>query len=171
MLSRWLRAIAALPFPAVVVIPGALLLVFADTPFAHDPAAPATAAFVVGAVVGLPGIGLAVWSALAFAFFGNGTPAPWDPPSRLVARGPYRFMRNPMIAGVMLVLLAEALLLRSWPLFGWFFLFTAINAVYMPLVEEQGLERRFGDSYRRYRRNVPRWLPRLTPWDPDETGS
>jgi hypothetical protein len=47
----------------------------------------------------------------------------------------------------------------------WFALFALGNAVYMPLIEEPGLERRFGADYVRYKQNVPRWIPRLTPWD------
>ena len=62
------------------------------------------------------------------------------------------------------MLAAEALMLRSWPLAAWMAAFFAANAVYFPLFEEKGLERRFGDDYRRYMANVPRWVPRLTPW-------
>jgi protein-S-isoprenylcysteine O-methyltransferase Ste14 len=96
-----------------------------------------------------------------FARVGEGTLAPWDPTRKLVVRGPYRHVRNPMITGVLAILLGEAALFGSWPLLVWAFGFFALNAIYMPLVEEPGLVRRFGDDYVRYRRNVPRWLPRL----------
>ena len=69
-----------------------------------------------------------------------------------------------MMAGVFAILLAESLMLRSWPLLGWFVLFVVGNAVYMPLVEEPGLVKRFGDPYVTYKRHVRRWIPRLSPW-------
>jgi protein-S-isoprenylcysteine O-methyltransferase Ste14 len=95
---------------------------------------------------------------------GKGTLAPWDPTSRLVVRGPYRHVRNPMISGVLGILLGEAVLLGSVPLLVWFGLVLALNAVYMPLVEEPGLRSRFGEDYETYKANVPRWVPRLRPW-------
>ncbi len=60
----------------------------------------------------------------------------------------------------------EALLLQSWLLAAWMAFFFAVNAVCFQLIEEKGLERRFGDDYRRYKANVRRWIPRLTPWLP-----
>jgi protein-S-isoprenylcysteine O-methyltransferase Ste14 len=98
---------------------------------------------------------------------GKGTPAPWDPPKKLVVRGPYRNVRNPMITGVLVFLLAEAMFFRSWPIAVWMFLFFMGNSVYFPLIEEKGLEKRFGDAYVVYCQNVPRWIPRLKPWRPD----
>jgi protein-S-isoprenylcysteine O-methyltransferase Ste14 len=99
-----------------------------------------------------------------FATLGRGTLAPWDPTTRLVVRGPYRRVRNPMISGVLFVLLGEAALFGSPALLLWFALVWAVNAVYIPLVEEPGLQRRFGEDYVRYRAHVPRWIPRFRPW-------
>lgn len=115
---------------------------------------------------GLLGLGLVLFVSTVglFARVGKGTLAPWDATRRLVVRGVYRHVRNPMIVGVMCVLLGEATLLGSLPLLGWFALFLLANALYIPLVEEPGLERRFGTDYRFYKRNVPRWIPRLRPW-------
>jgi len=112
-------------------------------------------------------LALAVWTVRIFLGFGKGTPAPWAPPRRLVVRGPYRYVRNPMISGVLMLLLAESLFCRSVPLAVWMGVFFAANAVYFPLVEEKGLEKRFGDDYRKYKAHVPRWIPRLTPWNPE----
>ncbi len=70
-----------------------------------------------------------------------------------------------MITSVLFLLAGEALILRSWGVAIWLLVFLAGNAVYFPLSEERDLERRFGDDYRRYKANVPRWLPRLRPWD------
>ena len=105
-----------------------------------------------------------------FAGFGEGTLAPWDPPRRLVVRGVYRRVRNPMISGVLFILLGEAALLGSLPILVWSLIVFALNAVYIPLVEERSLASRFGDEYLDYRRNVPRWIPRLRPWTQKGSG-
>lgn len=95
---------------------------------------------------------------------GDGTLAPWDPPRHLVITGPYAYVRNPMISGVLLVLIGEGLVLRSVPHLAWAALFAVINAVYMPLLEEPMLRSRFGAEYDAYARHVPRLIPRTRPW-------
>jgi protein-S-isoprenylcysteine O-methyltransferase Ste14 len=160
---RHALAILLLPFLVTVLVPVwiarrfAVSLAFPDAFFES---------LSVAAGIVLLGLGVTLFAACLrrFAGEGEGTLAPWDPPRALVVRGPYRYVRNPMITGVIAVLLGEALVLRSLPHLAWALLFTAINLVYIPLVEEPGLERRFGDSYRRYRENVPRVVPRMTPW-------
>lgn len=116
----------------------------------------------------LIGLGLLVMykTISLFATVGEGTLAPWNPPRRLVVRGIYRYVRNPMISGVFSILLGETLLFGSLTLLVWFLVFLAFQATYMPLIEERGLARRFGEDYLVYKRNVPRWTPRLTPWNP-----
>ena len=167
-MSRWLRhllAIAALPFTVAVLVPlwiaqrTAVALAVATGPLG-------LALQLAGGVFLAVGLALFVASLRRFAGEGQGTPAPWDPPRALVVRGPYRFVRNPMISGVVFVLFGEALALVSLPHAAWAALFLALNLVYIPLVEEPGLERRFGASYREYRANVRRILPRLRPWQP-----
>jgi protein-S-isoprenylcysteine O-methyltransferase Ste14 len=101
-----------------------------------------------------------------FAIVGGGTLAPWDPPQNLVVQGVYRYVRNPMISGVLFILLGEATLFGSLPLLVWFSIAYAFSASYIPLIEEKGLKRRFGGEYLVYKRNVPRWIPRLKPWRP-----
>jgi protein-S-isoprenylcysteine O-methyltransferase Ste14 len=90
--------------------------------------------------------------------------APWDPPRRLVVRGPYRFVRNPMISGLIFVLFSEALLLLSRHHAEWAATFLLINLIYIPLLEEPMMVARFGDDYREYCRHVGRILPRLRAW-------
>lgn len=107
------------------------------------------------------GLGLFAWCVALFARVGKGTLAPWDPTQALVAVGPYRVVRNPMITGVALVLAGESLLFGSWILGTWTFVFVMINHVYFIALEEPGLRRRFGASYREYAQTVPRWLPRI----------
>jgi protein-S-isoprenylcysteine O-methyltransferase Ste14 len=69
-----------------------------------------------------------------------------------------------MISGVFCMLLGEAILLGSIAVLGWFIFFLVGNMLYIPLVEEPGLVRRFGGAYLLYKRNVPRWISRLRPW-------
>jgi protein-S-isoprenylcysteine O-methyltransferase Ste14 len=95
--------------------------------------------------------------------------APWDPPRRLVLRGPYRFVRNPMVSGAIFVLFGEALVLQSLPHACWAVMFLLLCLFYIPVLEEPPLEARFGEEYRQYRRHVPRLLPRLKPWSPGRT--
>jgi protein-S-isoprenylcysteine O-methyltransferase Ste14 len=69
-----------------------------------------------------------------------------------------------MIIGVLLILLAEALLFQSWPIAAWIAVFFIGNSIYFPLVEEKNLEKRFSDNYRQYKAHVRRWIPRLRAW-------
>jgi protein-S-isoprenylcysteine O-methyltransferase Ste14 len=110
------------------------------------------------------GLALFGWCVGLFARVGRGTLAPWDPTRNLVAVGPYRYVRNPMISGVALMLLGQALLWGSRALGIWTGSFVLINHVYFVLSEEPGLERRFGEKYRLYKANVPRWIPRIRAW-------
>jgi protein-S-isoprenylcysteine O-methyltransferase Ste14 len=161
---RHLLAILLLPFVMVVVVPRWLLLAGGDTRW--DPAEPlAWVGRGAGALLFLAGFALFAWCVALFARVGQGTLAPWDPTQRLVAVGPYRHLRNPMISGVLAMLAGQALLLGSRALGWWFAAFWAINQVYFVAFEEPGLESRFGESYRRYKAAVPRWLPRTKPWD------
>lgn len=101
-----------------------------------------------------------------FIRIGKGTLAPWSPTTKLVRSGVYAYTRNPMITGVLTILLGESIMLRSTAIFTWFLTFFIINNIYFVLFEEPGLIKRFGEEYREYRKNVPRWIPRLTPWKP-----
>jgi protein-S-isoprenylcysteine O-methyltransferase Ste14 len=156
-LRRHALAIGLLPVVVTLVVPAAIIL--RDRPVEVH-----WALALPGAVLIAAGLALVVWTIALFGTVGKGTLAPWDPTSRLVVRGPYRHVRNPMISGVLGILLGEAVLLGSVPLLVWFGLVLAVNAVYMPLVEEPGLRRRFGEDYETYKANVPRWVPRLRPW-------
>jgi len=106
----------------------------------------------------------------AFTKVGRAPLTAWDPTSKLVVQGPYRYVRNPMISGVLFILLGEAACFASLPLLIWFAAVFAANAVYLPRVEERGLRRRFGADYEAYRAHVPRWIPRLRPWTGEESG-
>lgn len=155
---RVLRAIVALPGVVLGVVP-ALIVALSPGPPLRPMPWPLVALAPVGA-----GIALMAWTIALFARRGKGTLAPWDAPKRLVVEGPYRHVRNPMMLGVFLVLLGESIVLRA-PVWAWLCAGTAAALALIPLVEEPRLKRRFGAAYDRYRAAVPRWLPRLTPWD------
>ena len=103
------------------------------------------------------GAGLCWKTVSLFIEYGEGTPAPFDPPRKLVIRGPYIYMRNPMMVAVCLVLSGEALLFASVPLGLWLLFFFGLCLILIPLWEEPDLEKRFGESYREYKQKVPRW--------------
>ena len=120
----------------------------------------------VGAATGGAGLLLVCVTVWQFAAVGRGTLAPWDPPRHLVVRGAYRYVRNPMISGVVLVLVGETALFGSVRLLGWAAAFLVLNLAYIPAVEERGLARRFGGEYGVYCEHVPRWVPRTRAWEP-----
>ena len=105
------------------------------------------------------GVGLCWKTVSLFTEQGEGTPAPFDPPKKLVILGPYVWVRNPMMVGVWLVLLGEALIFGSLPLGIWLLIFIGLCLILIPVWEEPDLERRFGEPYREYMRQVPRWIP------------
>jgi protein-S-isoprenylcysteine O-methyltransferase Ste14 len=144
----------------VVVLPAWLLSSAADTRWPPD----LTLRWLpqlAGLLVAAAGLALFSWCVSLFARVGRGTLAPWDPTQDLVAVGPYRFVRNPMISAVALLLIGQALFFGSQIVGAWACLFLLINHIYFIVSEEPGLERRFGENYRRYKASVPRWFPRL----------
>lgn len=169
MLARHLLSIAALPFVVAVVVP-IWLARTNHISTALGPTTPRIFAQVAGLLLVAFGLFLFASSLRRFATEGEGTLAPWDPPRRLVLHGPYRYVRNPMISGVLFVLFGEAVLLLSKPHLVWALIFLGMNFLVIPLVEEPGLRRRFGDSYAEYCRHVPRFIPRLRPWEPEDRG-
>ena len=118
-------------------------------------------------VVGLAGLALLAlgaaiyaWCVWDFATFGGGTPAPIDAPKRVVTRGLYRYVRNPMYVGVLTFILGLAALHRSAPVAA----YTAVVAtgfhLFVRLYEEPHLRSVFGADYEAYCRRVGRWLPK-----------
>ena len=164
-IRRHLGPIGVAPGVVTLVVPAVILYLTGAVDLGWGLAPPASwlPPLFGCALVGL-GLLLMYKTISLFATIGEGTLAPWDPPHRLVVRGIYRHVRNPMISGVFFILLGEAALFGSIAVLVWFLVFFAFQAIYMPLIEERGLARRFGEDYIVYKRNVPRWIPRLTPW-------
>lgn len=164
---RHLRSVLALPITATIIIP-ALLARFFDDPLPwQSPKSFNWISLVTGFSLVAGGVTLLVKTVALFNNIGRGTLAPWDPPQKLVVRGVYRHVRNPMISGVFFVLLGEAIILKRLSILIWSLIFIIGNAIYMPLSEEPDLLKRFGRDYEVYKKNVPGWIPRLTPWRPD----
>lgn len=160
-----IKAIIILPGTVLVFVPTAILLLAEGTGFAVDFQTPVEFTFYTASMLFAAGGYLSIRTVSLFMTFGEGTPAPWEPPQKLVIRGPYRYVRNPMITGVILILLGESILFNSWLVFLWTLVFLVGNMSYFPYVEEKGLVARFGDAYREYRDQVPRWIPSLKRWD------
>src|SRR5437867_13043321 len=116
---------------------------------------------VVGLAIVILGAALALWCILTFVFVGRGTPAPFDPPRRLVVRGPYRYVRNPMYIGAGLALTGATLFYPSLALLAYAGLFLLATHLFVIWYEEPTLKRTFRGEYEAYCRGVRRWLPRL----------
>jgi protein-S-isoprenylcysteine O-methyltransferase Ste14 len=114
---------------------------------------------IVGMAIGALGAVLALWCVFTFAVVGRGTPPPFDPPRRLVLRGPYRFVRNPMYIGAGLALAGVSLFCGSLALLGFTGGFFLAAHLFVVLYEEPTLRRTFGQEYEAYCQRVRRWWP------------
>ena len=114
---------------------------------------------IAGMLLGASGAALALACILTFVFVGRGTPAPFDPPRRLVIRGPYRFVRNPMYLGAGLALAGAALFYQSIQVLEYDALFLVIMHLFVVFYEEPALRRTFAREYEEYCRKTGRWWP------------
>jgi protein-S-isoprenylcysteine O-methyltransferase Ste14 len=103
-------------------------------------------------------------SARRFIYAGRGTLVPTTPTERLVVSGFYRFVRNPMYVGLLIALAGEALLFERRVVLAYMAIVWLATHLFVCFYEEPALTRRYGDEYLRFKQNVPRWLPRLSPW-------
>ena len=117
-----------------------------------------------GWVLVLAATALLLHSFARFALEGLGTPAPVAPTEKLVVGGIYRHVRNPMYVAVLSIVLGQALLFSSSAVITYGVVAAAAMVSFVKLYEEPTLARRYGAEYEAYRRAVPGWLPRLTPW-------
>ncbi|POY37978.1 isoprenylcysteine carboxylmethyltransferase family protein [Solitalea longa] len=160
-----LRDVLILPFTMTVIVPWLIYSpskLFLTNNIYID---------LAGGIILLLGLGIFVYTVFLFKHLGKGTLAPWQPTQKLIVAGPYRYCRNPMITGVFFILIGESLITHSLSIGYWAVLFFMINTVYFILKEESDLYKRFGEEYRRYKSNVPRWLPRLTPYKTPQNNS
>jgi len=121
---------------------------------------------VIGVMLILAGVPGLVDSFARFALQGLGTPAPIAPPRNLVVTGLYRYVRNPIYVAVVAIVLGQAVLLGDWGLIVYGALLWLAFHLFVVAYEEPTLEQTFGGEYEAFRANVPRWIPRMTPWRP-----
>jgi protein-S-isoprenylcysteine O-methyltransferase Ste14 len=158
-LIKYLRDIIIFPFTVTVVIPYLIRnkqQVFLPSNW-----------FVktVAVLFFIAGLSLFLSTNYLFKTVAKGTLAPWSPKQYLVVVGPYRYCRNPMITGVLCILLAEALFLHSTNILIWCCIFFVMNTFFFIKVEEPHLTKTFGEQYNTYLENVPRWIPKIKPYN------
>jgi protein-S-isoprenylcysteine O-methyltransferase Ste14 len=162
----WRHLLSVLLAPAMmtVFIPWAI----AAATDAHAPDLDSGTGLTLAAVGGLliaAGLAMLVWTVVLFDRVGEGTLAIGSP-VKLVVRGPYRHVRNPMMTGVFCIQLGTAVATASPWLLGWFAFFFTCVVIAIRGFEEPHLRRRFGADYEEYVRHVPRWIPQTTAWEP-----
>lgn len=155
---KHLRDIIIMPFTVTFVVPY-LLYDSNNELIPHNPNLK-----IIGWLIAVVGSALFVYTVFLFKTLGNGTLAPWEPTKKLIVEGPYRYCRNPMITGVFFMILGEGLMLYSANVLAWAVAFFIINTIYFIFVEERSMMQRFGSDYLKYKKNVPRWIPRLRPF-------
>lgn len=147
------------PLPIIIIIPLVLISKFGinipDTLFWG---------FWVAKVLIPLGISISGYAVTLFFIEGEGSPAPWCPPTKFMVTGPYRYMRNPMATGIILTLIAISSMILSAPIAIWTAIVFVTYTVYYIFIEEPGLQTRFGDQYTQYKANVNRWLPSFPGW-------
>ena len=161
------RTLSSFIAPIVVcfVIPY-LIVVLEHRLFVRPVFTPSISLKVIGLAIVLVGLILSMITIRTFMLIGKGTIMPWDPTRKLIVVGFYRHVRNPMILSVIIILVGEAVLFASYGIALWAVLTFVFNTIYFIYSEEPGLVKRFGEEYLEYKKYVPRWIPRLRPWQP-----
>jgi protein-S-isoprenylcysteine O-methyltransferase Ste14 len=164
---RHLISVLIAPVTMTLLIPASILDWTVRIPDLGSPLIAGLA--TVGGLLIAGGLGMLVWTVLLFDRQGNGTLGvgkALGEPVHLVVQGPYRHVRNPMISGVLAILLGEAAVAASGWLLLWFAIFLTCMASLIRFWEEPHLAQRYGSDYRNYRQNVPAWIPRISAWTP-----
>jgi protein-S-isoprenylcysteine O-methyltransferase Ste14 len=147
-----------LPVTVLLIVP---LYIEANISILHIPA------FLTGLLIMCIGLYIMIMTISTIIRIGKGTLAPWSPTRKLVVGGMYGHVRNPMIMGVLIVLIGESIAILSLNIFIWAVIFFIINNIFFVLYEEPDLEKKFGAEYLEYKKNVPHWMPRRRPFIPD----
>jgi protein-S-isoprenylcysteine O-methyltransferase Ste14 len=114
----------------------------------------------LGLVILIPGMVLGSWTSRTFFRIGQGTTVNFEPTQNLVKGGPFRYIRNPMSVGTLIVMAGLAVILSSYVLLILFLFLIPVSHIYVVNVEEKELEVRFGQPFLEYKNSVPRWFPR-----------
>lgn len=159
--SRLLISLS-LPVTMTILVPVVILWSSASSTLQ-----PSKIVLPIGITLILIGLFILIQTIKAFVSIGRGTLAPWDSPEKLVVSGMYCYVRNPMISGVVIIILGESLVFSSKSIFDWCAIFFVFNMLYFVFIEEPQLTKKFGNKYVQYKKNVPRWIPRFFPWKPE----
>ncbi|MFX1484183.1 MAG: methyltransferase family protein [Promethearchaeota archaeon] len=164
---RYIKGFVLEPFLGIFIVP-LIILIIAGYSFVWNLTFPLDILLSILGMFSL-GIGLILVSVTTYHFakYGEGSAAPWDPPVKLVIQGFYQYTRNPMVLGVLFTVIGEAILFTSTPLLLLFIVLWIGNHILFVKGEEPELTDKFGDQYTSYINNVPRWIPRRTPWKPE----
>ncbi len=166
MKNFW-RHLSSFIAPAMLGLVIPFVIVWAESVnFVRPVLAPGVVWRILGGLVAGIGFIFLVLTIRMFILLGDGTIMPWDPSRKLVIANMYAFVRNPMILSLIILQVGETILFRSPGIALLAVLNFGVNTVYFIVSEEPGLEKRFGEAYLEYKKNVPRWIPRLTPWRP-----
>lgn len=158
-----------LPFTATIIIPSLILFILEKRTLinllSYNPISLILSLFILGL-----GLILFINSIIVFYKIGKGTLMPISQihTQKLVISGPYKYVRNPMIIGVILIILSETLVFSSVPLLIYTLVFFVVNLIYIPLFEEKGMEKRFGQDFLDYKKKVRGWVPCLAPFIPSK---
>jgi protein-S-isoprenylcysteine O-methyltransferase Ste14 len=161
-----LRHLSSFIAPIVMCLVLPYLIVWLEHKSPIPSVTPSIGLSIIGLAISLIGIVLFIITTRTFILISNGTIMPWDPTRKLVVVGLYCYVRNPMILSLIILQIGEAILFASYGIAVLAIFNLVLNTVYFIFSEEPGLEKRFGAEYVEYKKNVPRWIPRLRPWRP-----
>lgn len=116
---------------------------------------------LIGLIPLAVGFAMVLWCLWEFATRGQGTPALFDPPKKLVVRGPYKYVRNPIYIGAEFILIGLSILYGSVAILAYAVGAALVLHALVVYYEERTLARKFGDDYAQYKESVPRWIPRV----------
>jgi len=152
-----------LPFFVTVIVPLFLLKVIANQLYFN----PNLILFFLGIILLALSLVLFIKCNLVFYKIGKGTLLDLEKlkTQKMVFVGPYKYVRNPMIISVILILVSESFIFGSLSILTWAIIFFITNLFYFPLFEEKGLEKRFGEEYLHYKKNVRAWIPNFKPYE------
>ena len=166
---RYIKGFVLEPLLGFFIVPIILLLLFPSASFVWIQIFPLN---ILGTITGIITTGVGVFlifqTTYHFAKFGDGSAAPWDQPRKLVVHGLYRYVRNPMVLGVLLAVLGETIFFSSIQLLMLLIFLFFGNHLLLIKSEEPELKERFGEEYASYMEHVPRWIPRRKPWNYEE---
>ena len=163
--KEYLKVVLILPVNVLITIPFIIFL-FTRKSYSYNLTGFDNFLFYAAMFFLTLGLFLSIWSVRTFyTKGGEGTPGPWRPISNLIISGPYRYVRNPMILGVVNLLLFESTLFNSMPFLLWAFVFFVGNIIYFMTFEERELIKRFGTDYENYKNEVPMFFPKFTPYN------